>query len=114
MLCKSAHHAAAVDLGAAVFVLVGAWCEAIVEDQEEGFYLLHYGHAERRWAGPGEIAWHDIAPMAYDVAVGKTLLAFSEARAAFDVAAVARANGHKGSEERRVGRGCRPRGRAGH
>ena len=71
LLSKATCAAVSVAVGSSVFVLDGPWAEAVVEEQEDGFYLLHYGGGERRWASSGEIAWHDIAPMPYDVAAGK-------------------------------------------
>ena len=52
-------------VGAPVFVMIGHWREAIVETAEEGRYVVHHGRGERRWVDGGELAWHDIAPMAY-------------------------------------------------
>ena len=71
LLSKATCAAVSVVVGSRVFVLDGPWAEAVVEEQEDGFYLLHYGGGQRRWASSGEIAWHDIAPMPYDVAAGK-------------------------------------------
>ena len=61
--------------------MVGAWREALVEPhdgktQPSSRYLLHHGRGERRWADGGEIAWHDIAPLQYDVAPGLPMLAW--------------------------------------
>ena len=69
-----------VGIGDEVFVLVGGWREALVEVQDQGRYLLHHGRGEKRWADGGEIAWHDIAPMQFDVAEGKPLLAYEPPR----------------------------------
>ena len=74
LLSKATCAAVSVVVGSSVFVLDGPWAEAVVEEQEDGFYLLHYGRGQRRWASSGEIAWHDIAPMTYDVAAGKQAL----------------------------------------
>jgi hypothetical protein len=71
LLSKATCAAVSVVVGSSVFVLDGPWAEAVVEEQEDGFYLLHYGRGHRRWASSGEIAWHDIPPMTYDVAAGK-------------------------------------------
>ena len=48
-------------LGAEVYVLVGAWREAVAEAQAEDFYYLYDGSGHHRWAMPGEIAWHDVS-----------------------------------------------------
>ena len=69
-----------VGIGDEVFVLVGGWREALVEVQDQGRYLLHHGRGEKRWADGGEIAWHDIAPMQFDVAEGKPLLGYEPPR----------------------------------
>lgn len=60
-----------------------------------GRYQVHHGRGERRWADGGEIAWHDITPMQYDVAVGRPMLAWEESAGggAFQSAYIAREDG---------------------
>ena len=76
-----------------VFVMVGGWREALVEVQEAGRYLLHHGRGEKRWADGGEIAWHDIAPMPFDVAAGKPMLGWDSKLNAFSPLHVQREDG---------------------
>jgi hypothetical protein len=68
--------------------MVGPFREAIVEESdtrpgESTRYLLHHGHNERRWADGAEIAWHDICPMAFDVAAGQPMLGYDATLHAF-------------------------------
>jgi len=98
LLCKPMHGELGLGIGSEVFVLAGPWREAVVEEQEDGFYLLHFGRGERRWASSGEIAWHDIAPMPYDVARGKQVLAWHEGRGWMESAKVTREKGSKSLE----------------
>ncbi len=60
--------------GDTVFVLGGGWREAVVEHEDAGAYLLMFGDGTRRLAALGEICWHDVAPMPYDIAEGKLCL----------------------------------------
>ena len=71
-------------MGDEVFAMIGSWREALVEAHAQGEggapmagrYLVHHGRGERRWADGGELAWHDIAPMQFDVAVARPMLAW--------------------------------------
>ena len=60
------------------------WRDALVEMQSAGRYLLHHGRGEKRWADGGEIAWHDIAPMPFDVAEAKPMLGWQVCVIAMD------------------------------
>ena len=69
-------------MGSEVFAMVGGWREALVEPQPDvgqhpSRYLLNHGRGELRWADGGEMAWHDIPPMAYDVGSNQPMLAWA-------------------------------------
>ena len=81
-------------VGDTVFAMSGGWREALVEAHEQGGaehtgrYRVHHGRGEWRWADGGELAWHDIAPMKFDVALGKPMLARHAALGSFHCAVV--------------------------
>ena len=75
-------------IGSVVFAMVGGWREALVELSEGRKYKMDHGMGEKRWAGGGEIAWHDIAPMKYDVMAAKPMLAWDKSNGAFHPAMV--------------------------
>ena len=79
-------------VGDAVLVQTGGWREAVVEEQDDaGFYLLGFGDGERRWASGGEMCWHDVPPMGYDVSEGKSVIAWCEETSCFESAVVVEA-----------------------
>ena len=95
LLCKRTPAEAPLCVGDDVFVMTGAWREAVVEAQHEEQYLLHFGKGERRWASGGEIAWHDLLPKPYDIAPAKAMLGWDEGAMGFQVVHVLRAAGSK-------------------
>jgi hypothetical protein len=78
-----------LDLGDSVYVLIGAWREAIVESQQGDYYLVHEGGGVRRWASAGELAWHDVPPQPFDLTAGKAVIAWDARVAAYQAAVMA-------------------------
>ncbi|KOO33148.1 protein kinase [Chrysochromulina tobinii] len=78
-----------LDLGDSVYVLIGAWREAIVESQQGDYYLVHEGGGVRRWASAGELAWHDVPPQPFDLTAGKAVIAWDARVGAYQAAVMA-------------------------
>ena len=86
MLTVGSEPSPPLDLGDSVYVLTGAWREAVVESQQGDHYLVHEGGGVRRWASAGELAWHDVPPQPFDLTAGKAVIAWDARVAAYQAA----------------------------
>jgi hypothetical protein len=66
---------AVLQAGTQVLALAGEWREALVIGRDETCYSVSHGRGQRRLASAGELAWHDVPPLPYDVCPGQSLLA---------------------------------------